>query len=139
MAGLIYTADARAPLVADSPEHTAGTSYSIDVKLQQYIESIDTPKTVHTSLGGNVETVLKRASSKSSIVLIWPSTQNSDMDEFLYSISGGEQFILDAYGTIAIPDNQINVVCIDQIFNIGRMTHGSTPWRSVRMSLRRVT
>ena len=136
MAGIIYTANARAPLITDSPAHVADTEYSFDVKLQAFPESIDAPKTVHTAIAGNVETVLKRATRVMSIVLIWPNTINADMDEFLFSIAGGETFSFDAYGTIAVPDNAIDVVCTNNAFGIGRISHGSTPWRSVSMTLR---
>ena len=136
MAGIIYTAGARAPLITDSPAHVAGTAYSIDIKLQAFTEVIDAPKTSHVSLGGNVETVLRRASKAMSAVLIWQNDDNNDMEEFLYSIAGGETFSFDAYGTIAVPVNVINVVCLNEGFSIGRMSHGSTPWRSVSLSLR---
>ena len=139
MAGITYTANSRAPLISDSPAHQAGTDYDIDIKLQGYIENFDTPKQVHVSLNGNVETVLRRASRQMKATFIWPNTLNAQMEEFLFSVAGGESFTIDPYGTVASPDNVLNVVCTNPGFNIGRMSHGSTPWRSVTLSLRQIT
>lgn len=136
MAGIIYTASSRAPLITDSPAHVAGTQYSIDLKLQQFTEAIDTPKSTHVSLGGNVETVLRRANKTMQTGFIWPDADNADIEEFLYSIAGGETFSFDAYGTIAVPVNAIDVICVNDGFSMGRLTHGDEPWRSVALSLR---
>jgi hypothetical protein len=136
MAGITYTANARAPLVTDSPAHLAGTSYDMDVKLQGYVENFDVPKQVHVSLGGNVETVLRRASRQMQATLIWPDSQNAQMEEFLLSIAAGETFSLDPYGTIASPVDAQDVICVNSSLNIGRMSHGSSPWRSITLSLR---
>ncbi len=139
MSGITYIAAPRAPLVTDSPAHAVGTSYDMDIKLRAFSENIDTPKSAHVSLGGNVETVLSRATKILSITLIWDDTLNAQMEEFLFSIAGGETFSFDPYGTIASPDNAIDVVCMNKAFPIGRVSHGSTPWRSVSLSLRRLT
>lgn len=136
MAGIIYTANARAPLITDSPAHVAGTQYSIDVKLQNHVVSVETPKSAHVSIGGNVETVLKRAAKTITAVLIWPNSENADIEEFLFSVAGGETFSFDPYGTIASPDDAQDMVCMNTSYNIGRMSHGSSPWRSVTLSLR---
>ena len=139
MAGIIYTAVDRGQLITDSPAHTAGTSYSIDVKLQDMQESIETPKTAHVSMGGTVETVLKRTAKIITTTFIFPNDENADVEEWLYSVAAGETFSFDAYGTIAVPDNAINVVTVNAEYQMGRMTHGSTPWRSVTMTLRVVS
>ena len=136
MSAITYTANSRAPLITDSPAHVDGTQYSIDVKLQQFIEAVEAPKSTHVSIAGNTETVLKRAAKIINIVLIWPNTLNADMEEFMFSIAGGESFSFDAYGVVGVPDDPINVVCMNDGFSIGRMSHGSTPWRSVSLTLR---
>lgn len=136
MSAITYTANSRAPLVTDSPAHVDGTQYSIDVKLQQFTEAVEAPKSVHVSIAGNTETVLKRAAKIINIVLIWPNTLNADMEEFLYSISAGETFTFDPYGVVGVPDDPVNVVCMNDAFSIGRMSHGNTPWRSVGLTLR---
>jgi hypothetical protein len=136
MAAITYTANSRAPLVTDSPAHTAGTDYSIDVKLRAYGESIETPKSSHISLGGNVEEVLQRASDVYSAVLIWPPTLNASMREFLYSVAAGEVFTFDPYGTVASADDPASMVCMNTSYNIGRLTHGKEHWRSVSLTIR---
>lgn len=136
MAGIVYTAVDRGQLITDSPAHVAGTDYSIDVKLQQFVEAVEAPKSVHVAIAGNVETVLKRTAKVMSTVFIWPDSENADVEEWLYSIAAGEVFIFDAYGTIAAPDNAISAICMNDNFSFGRMTHGSTPWRSVALTLR---
>ena len=114
MAAIIYTAVDRGQLITStSPDHTAGTQYSVDVKLLQHFEQIETPKTTHVAIAGNVETVLKRAKKVISTAFIWPYAENEDVEEWLYSISGGEIFSFDPYGTIAVPDDSIQVVCMN--------------------------
>ncbi len=137
MAGIIYTAIDRGQLITStSPDHAEGTAYSIDVKLQQFTELLEAPKSSHVSIAGNVETVLKRTAKVMSAVFIWPHTENEDVEEWLYSVAGGEIFTFDAYGTTAVPDSAISVVCMNDSFSFGRMTHGSTPWRSTALTLR---
>ena len=138
MAGITYTANSRAPLITDSPAHVAGTVYSIDLKLQQFVENVETPKQAHVAISGHVETVLKRAVKQYQVIFIWPNSENDDVEEFLYSVAGGETFSFDPYGTIASPDSAQDVVCTNQNYSIGRMSHGSTPWRSVALTLRPV-
>lgn len=138
MAAITYTANARAPLITDSPAHVAGTPYEIDLKLQGFSEQIETPKSAHVAISGHVETVLKRAVKVYSVQFIWPHTENADVEEFLYSVAGGEIFSFDPYGTAAVADAPVDVVCMDTNYSIGRMSHGSTPWRMVALTLRPV-
>jgi len=136
MAAITYTANSRAPLVATSPAHTAGTDYNIDVKLQAFNEGIDIPKSTHVSLGAQVETVLQRASNVYSMTLIWPYTLDDDMREFLYSVAAGESFTFDAYGTVAVADNPLSVVCLNDSYSITRLQHGKDHWRGVSLTIR---
>lgn len=138
MSAIIYTASARAPLITDSPAHVAGTAYSFDVKLRDFTTTIDQPKTQRVSLAGHVETTLRRAVKVYNITLIWPDTLNETMEEFLFSVAGGESFSFDPFGTVASADDPITVVSVDANLNIGRMQHGQTPWRSVSMKFRPV-
>jgi len=139
MAAITYIAHARAPLMTTpSPDHTAGTGYSFDVKLKALSESLDQPKNQHISLAGQVETVLMRASKVISITLIWPHSEHEQLMEFLYSIAGGEQFTFDPYGTVASPDDPLQVVSVSGSLNIMPMDITQNPWRSVNLSLRPV-
>lgn len=137
MSAVKYIAVDRGQLiVTTSPNHTEGTEYSIDVKLSAFSEVIEAPKSTHVSMGGNVETVLQRTTRVYSTVFIWPHTDNENIEEWLYSVAGGEPFILDPYGKVATIDNELSVVCANADFTFGRMTHGNAPWRSVSLSLR---
>lgn len=139
MAAITYTANARAPLITDSPAHTAGTAYSFDVKLQAFSETIETPKTIHTSLAGGIETVLQRSTRIYQAVFIWPDSNNGNMEEFLFSVAAGETFAFSPYGSVGdSPDLAFDVVCINAAqYQIGRLQQqGSTPWRSVSLSMR---
>jgi hypothetical protein len=135
MAAIYYIAHARAPLIGG---HTATTSYSFDVKLREYLPAGDAPKTQHVSLGGTVETVLKGFNTVTSVVLIWPDSNDANMQEFLASVAGGETWALDPYGSVAVPDVTIDFVTMGQSYAPARMSHGETPWRSVALSLREV-
>jgi len=139
MAAITYTAVDRGALVTDSPAHTAGTQYSIDVILHAYQTTIDQPKTQHVSLGGHVETVLRRATKVYDIQLIWPHSQNDQIEEFLFSIAGGESFAFSPFGNVGdSPDLAFNVVSVSSNLQITPLQISSTPYRSVNMTLRPV-
>lgn len=135
MAAISYTANSRAPLVAG---HIAGTSYSIDVKLRSYQTVIDQPKIQHVSLNGNTETVLKRATKILAATFIWPNSLNPNMEEFLFSVAGGETFVFDPFGTVAVADDPMDVTSIvGNSLNIGVLQpFEQNPWRSVSMQMR---
>jgi hypothetical protein len=137
MAAITYTAQSRAPLITTtSPVHADGESYSIDVKLQAFNAQIEIPKSVHVAIAGNSETVLTRSVKIYSATFIWPDTLHPEMEEFLFSIASGEPFELDPFGSVSSADSPIVVKSVDSSYNYGRMTSGSTPWRSVSMILR---
>ena len=137
MGAITYTAKSRAPLMTSvSPVHVAELQYDFDVKFQAFSSSIDQPKSQHVSIGGVVETVLKRATNMHMITLIWPHEENEQLQEFIYSIAGGETFTIDPYGTIASPDDPLDVLSIDAQVSINRMQHGKEHWRSVSFNLR---
>ena len=140
MSAITYTANARAPLITDSPAHVAGASYSFDVKLRAYQTIIDQPKTQHVSLNGNTETVLMRATKVLQATFIWPPSLNPSMEEFLYSVAGGETFVFDPFGTVASADDPLNVVSVTgNSLQIGVMQpHLASPWRTVSLALRPV-
>jgi len=138
MGAITYTAKDRAPLMTSvSPVHVAETQYQFEVKFQAFSTNIDQPKTQHVSIGGAVETVLKRATDMHMITIIWPHEENEQLQEFIYSIAGGETFTIDPYGTIATPDDPIDVLSIDAQVSINRMQHGKEHWRSVSFNLRK--
>lgn len=133
MAGITYTAKSRAPLVSG---HTAETAYSIDIKLREWLISGDMQKTQHVTLSGDVETVLRRSADVYTVSLIWDNDDDDDMREFLYSVAAGETFTLDPFGTVAVPDSPVTLVMMGQGWQITRMSHGETPWRSTTFTCR---
>jgi len=134
MAVIEYTAADRADLVTG---HTVGTNYQILVKLISYSMSVDQPKTMHTALNGRVETVLKRATKIYSATVSWSDAINANMEEFLFSIAGGELFSFDPYGTIVTPDQPLEVVSINsQQYGISPIQRSSTPARRVMLTMR---
>ena len=133
MAAIEYTAGARAPLKTG---HSVGTQYSIDVKLRGFGESFDFSKSTVISLAGNVETILKRSARGYSITLSWPNTQNADMEEFLFSVAAGEIFSIDPHGTVAVPDHPVDVVMMNNVVPIQRMTRVTTKHRKCTITVR---
>lgn len=136
MSRVTYKAHERAPLITASPAHTAGTDYSIDVKCIEFLTNIETPQSAAVAIGGKVETVLSRAQNTHSASFIWPDTEDDDVQEWLFSVAGGEEFTFDPYGTVAVPDNLLLVKYVGQGMNITRLTHGKEHWRGVTLPLR---
>lgn len=133
MAAITYTADFRANLVTG---HSVGTAYSIDVKLKAYSTALDAPKTVHVALNGSVETVLRRATRVITATISWPDTLNANVEEFLWSIAAGEIFQFDAYGSVATPDEPIDVVSVNKGFNMMPIQRIQATTRSITLTLR---
>ncbi len=107
MSVITYTAHARAPLISG---HTAGTSYSFDIKFRTYDRTINSPKTQHRALDNTIETVLKDVNQDLSVVIgAYGDSEQAQIDEFIYSVAGGEQFTIDLNGTAATPDAPVSV------------------------------
>lgn len=138
MAAIYYIANARAPLIQDSPAHVAGTQYSIDVKLSGYTPTIDQDRTQFVALSGDVETKLRRATEIIPVRLTWPDADNAQMEEFLYSVVSGEPFIFDAFGTVAAADAPVNVIDVSGAISITPLQFKQAPYRAVNLTLRPV-
>jgi len=107
MSAITYTAHARATLISG---HTAGNSYSFDVKIRAYDRTINSPKTQHRSLDNTIETILKRVDQGLSITIgAYGESDQAQIDEFVYSVAGGEAFTVDLNGTAATPDAPVSV------------------------------
>ena len=133
MASLEYVAASRATLVAT---HVVGTSYQIDVKLKQFSEAMDSPKTMHIALNGSAETVLRRATEVITATISWPDAINANMKEFLWSVAAGEIFQFDAYGTVASPDDPIDVIMINPSASMAPIQRIQTPTRTLTLNMR---
>ena len=135
MSAIIYIAANRAPLKTG---HTVGTEYSIDLKLKAFSENFDFSKTAKVALNGNVATTLKRSSRVYSVGFSWENSKNADVEEFLFSVAGGEIFTFDPYGTVAVPDNPVSCVMLNNGVSVQRMTRGTTPHRTCTLTFRPV-
>lgn len=139
MGAIYYTANSRANLIQDSPAHTAGTEYSFDVKINAWNTNIETPNRQIVTLGGQVETILYRTGKVVQARFgPYPNSEQAQIEEFLLSIAGGEIFQVDPEGSVATPDELINVISIGSGFDEERIDHGFTPNRYISMVLRRV-
>ena len=137
MASIVYTAHERAPLITTtSPAHTASSSYGFDVKLQHFEVSMEFPGTQHVSMSGIVETILRRSTDLYLVTLVFPNSLLDDVREFLYSVAGGETFQFDAEGSIATPDNPVDMVMASRTVPQIRISHGFSSWRTVTFNVR---
>lgn len=108
MASITYDAVDRDFMVSG---HSEGTEYSFDIELtrNQLIPRMD--KTSPRSISGQRVTVLRNVEVSYSIQTapVNDPALIASMREFLFSVAGGEQFTLDAMGSLATPDNPITV------------------------------
>lgn len=91
---------------------TSGIVYSFDVNLNQYTRQVDRHADTMVSLSGTRITTFHRIDENYNVstVPINDSTLLTQMREFLDSVAGGETFTLDAFGSVASPDNAITFV-----------------------------
>lgn len=140
MSKITYIAHARAPLITTtSPPHSAGTEYSFDIKLNEYLTNIEAPKSQIITQGSLVETILHRTGRLINVRLgPFLHAELPQLEEFIYSAAGGEQFDFDPWGSIAAEDNPIPVIIVNKSFNEQRITHGQAPQRFLSLTLRQV-
>jgi hypothetical protein len=93
------------------PGHTAGLSYTLEIDMASLPPFRARRASTHKALDGNtIETVLQNITKGWSVVTDQITLDpNEDLpaewEEFIDSVSGGEQFELDVLGSIAIPRN----------------------------------
>ena len=139
MSAIYYIATSRADLIQDSPAHVAGTQYSFDIGMNEYLTEIETPNKQIVTLGGQVETILYRVGEVITTRLgPFAHSERPQIKEFIYSIAAGDIFQFDPWGSVASEDEKINVVSINSAYSEERITHGATPLRWLTMTLRKV-
>ena len=107
MSVITYTSNARAPLMAG---HAISTSYSFEIGFMAFEKNYNSPKTQHRALDGTAANVLKRDDDTLNITIgPYDSTDESQIEEFIKSVAGGETFTADVDGTIATPDTPISI------------------------------
>ena len=91
--------------------HSASTVYEFEVDFGRWDREPKSEKAVARSLGGVTETIFHRQDVFYQISTIpVKSTAIDQMREFLDSVSGGETFIIDRFGTIGTPDNELSMI-----------------------------
>ena len=88
--------------------HTVDTVYDLEYGLLVLDRSRDTKKSESIALDGSQETILHRQKTVFSVMTRCDATTILQWREFIASIDGGEAFVFDEFGTIAVPDNGIN-------------------------------
>lgn len=91
--------------------HTEDTSYDFDVTSLGITRQSKSKKTLHRSLDGTSETTFNNQSIYLNITLgNFSLSERPEVLEFLDSVSGGESFAFDEYGTAASPDNPVTCI-----------------------------
>lgn len=109
MAVFSYTAVDRGDLAAG---HSAGTSYQIEIPLTDWSPSDREKKVVRRSLSGIPHQILHHRTKlfRFATLATDDATLLAHLEELFSSVAGGEPFSIDVLGTIASPNNPINVV-----------------------------
>jgi len=102
--------------------HTAGTNYNLEFGAEKLARSQKIIRKQNASLGLLRETIYYGKNQ------FWDVTTDyideSDLPfwrEWFASVAGGEVFQFDAYGTIAVPDNQITVLLDTETYRESRV------------------
>ncbi len=86
--------------------HSANSSYSFDIGCSAYNRKRKATRYTSRSLGGVSETylsLLDQNFSITTIAVLENSNLHKQLVEFLSSVIGGESFMFDRYGTVAVP------------------------------------
>jgi len=108
MAVFTYTAVDRGDLAGG---HSEGTEYSIELPLSEWSPIKKKDEVVTRSLSGIKSTVLHNIAKKYSFRTVSTDDQSiiDGMEELFDSVAAGEIFSIDPYGSLASPDNPIDV------------------------------
>jgi len=116
--------------------HVVNTNYDIDVVLELADRSVKPKSKVHVSVGGQQETVIQRIDKFHQMTIGSITNENIDLiREFADSVQGGEVFVLDVMGSVAVPNNPMTVIASPG-YTESRV-NGSNLWR-ISMKVREV-
>lgn len=91
--------------------HGLNQSYTLETRLRDYTPQPAIVASTAQAIGGNTETILHRTDEFWSVTTdVIDDAVRAIWIEFFRSVSAGESFTFDAYGTIASPDNPISVI-----------------------------
>ena len=88
--------------------HTLSTVYDLDYGLMVLDRRPNTKRTSKKSFDGTPETILHYHKEIISVTTRLDSSGVLQFREFMGSVAGGEAFIFDEFGTVAVPDNGVN-------------------------------
>lgn len=121
---------------AYAPFRLVGTQYSLDVVLADESQSTDMDVSVFKSLSGNQETIERSRAITHAVTLgSILHTEKPTLFNFLESVQAGETFSLDIYGSVASPDDPVNVIA-DAGYQFARINHSNL--YNVAMNVREV-
>lgn len=114
MSAIQYTAIDRGDLVSG---HTENTVYTFDVPLKSFNRSIKRKQNTATSLSGRRLTTLHHIKNtyKLQTAPVNDSAVLASMREFMTSVMAGEQFSIDVYGSVAVPNSFSEFVLISDV------------------------
>ena len=103
---------------AYAPHRIVGSSYSLDLILEQASIAREVDSTVVKSLGGAQETIERTRDRYHNITIgsiariptAGETTARQVVQAFMESVQAGETFSLDIYGSVATPSDAVNVI-----------------------------
>jgi hypothetical protein len=107
----LVTESAGPAITLQGYRHGLNQQYTLETRLRDYTPQPDIIVSTVTALGGNVEAVYQRTDAFWSVST--DTIDDADRDiwiEFFRSVSAAESFLFDAYGTVSVPDNPVNVI-----------------------------
>ena len=101
-----------------APHRIVGSSYSLDLILEQASIAREVDSTVVKSLGGAQETIERTRDRYHNITIgsiariptAGETTARQVVQAFMESVQAGETFSLDIYGSVATPSDAVNVI-----------------------------
>lgn len=114
MGCITYIAVDRGNLVAG---HSAGTEYHIDIDFERYDPSYSKKASNTTSIGGRRFVRYHRTEKRGDFSTIWVDDVNlhAQFIEFMDSVYGGQEFIVDPYGTYLSPVEPMDATIVGDI------------------------
>ena len=108
MAVFTYIAKDRGSLVSG---HSDGTEYSIEIELAEWLPTNNKEESVTRPIDGPKFTVLHRIERGFNFKTVSTEDQTiiDGLIEMFDSVAAGEEFSIDPYGSIAVPDESFDV------------------------------
>lgn len=113
-----------------APYRAVSTEYSLDIILESAMQQREIDATVVRSLGGNQETIERNRDKYHSISIgsiarvptAGETIARQAVETFLESVQNGETFTLDIYGSVAVPDDPVDVIA-DQGYSFNMVSN----------------